>query len=105
LLPTAFGEKLDSVFMLPDPTRPIKDARQLSLDSRLQRHGVLAQATVTGVVQSKPRIIFRFKQVITYRYTDHLGGGHEGKSGHLSPGEAAGWLERQWARRLRKPKP
>ena len=64
-----------------------------------------AQATVTGVVQSKPRIILRFKQVITYRYTDRLGGAHDGKSGYLSPGEAAGWRGRQGARQLRKTKP
>ena len=68
-----------------------KGARQLWLDSRLRREGVLAQAEVTGVVQSDLRITFQFQQAITYRYTDHLGRAHEGKSGHLSPDEAAGW--------------
>ena len=69
----------------------VKGARQFWLDSRLRRAGTLGQATITGVVQSDLRINFQFQQVITYRYTDHLGHTHEGKSGYLAPDEAADW--------------
>ena len=69
----------------------LKGTGQLWLDHRLRRDGVPAQAAVVSVVQSDLRINFQFQWALTYRYTDHLGQAHEGRSGYLSPEEASVW--------------
>lgn len=68
---------------------------EVSRELRLQRTGTPAEATVTAVTETNFRYNRERQWVVHYRYVDRDGRTHEGKSGYLSPDEAAEWEEGQ----------
>lgn len=69
------------------------DLRRLLLRARLQREGVSADATVTGVGPTNFSVNRVPQWVIRYRYSDQRGQNHTGKSEYLSPEEAQEWKD------------
>lgn len=69
------------------------DVRRRLLRARLQREGVSADATVTGVGPTNLSVNRVPQWVIRYRYADSRGRIHTGKSEYLSPEEAQEWKE------------
>jgi hypothetical protein len=61
--------------------------------ARLLRGGMSAEATVTAVEETSFSINRVPQWVVRYRYNDHRGRTHEGKSPYLSPQEANNWKE------------
>lgn len=74
------------------------DLRRRLLRARLQREGVSADATVTGVGPTNFSVNRVPQWVIRYRYSDQRGHNHTGKSEDLSPAEA----QRERSRRFRR---
>lgn len=72
--------------------RGLVDVRR---ELRLQRVGIPAEATVTAVTETNFRYNRERQWVVHYRYMDSDGRTQEGKSGYLSPDEAADWEEGQ----------
>ena len=68
---------------------------EVSRELRLQQTGIPAEATVTAVTETNFRYNRERQWVVHYRYVDRDGRTHEGKSGYLSPDEAAEWEEGQ----------
>lgn len=69
------------------------DLRRRLLRARLQREGLSADATVTAVGPTDFSVNGVRQWVIRYRYSDHRGRTHEGKSEYLPPEEAREWKE------------
>jgi hypothetical protein len=67
--------------------------RQWRTHRRLRAEGAPAEAIVTAVHQTRVSVNRVRQWRIRYRYRDHLGQTHEGKSGYLSPDEVEEWRE------------
>ena len=65
--------------------------RRFLRTSRLRREGTTAEATVLQVERASMFVKNAQQWRIRYRYLDHLGRTWEGRSGYLSPDEAAAW--------------
>ena len=61
--------------------------------ARLLRDGMSAAATITAVEETNFSINRVPQWLVRYRYNDHRGRTHEGKSSYLSPQEANNWNE------------
>jgi hypothetical protein len=60
-------------------------------DRRIRREGMLADATVVAVEETRFRVARVVQWRIRYRYRDHLGQAREGDTGALPPGDVEGW--------------
>lgn len=69
------------------------DMRRRLVRARLQREGVSADAVVIAVEPTNFSVNRVPQWVIRYRYSDHRGRTHEGKSEYLPPEEAREWKE------------
>jgi len=69
-------------------TKGFRSARR---EVRLRRDGVTAQGTVLEIGPSWLAINRVRQMEVRYRYTDHMGQTHEGKSDPLSPDESDAW--------------
>jgi hypothetical protein len=67
--------------------------RQWRTRRRLLVEGVPAEATVTAVHETRVSVNRVRQWRIRYRYRDHLGQTHEGRSGYLSPHDVEDWRE------------
>lgn len=79
---------LGGIFSLVGGAMFFHSLRRVALEYRLRRHGTVAAAMVLGVVPSGTTINRVRQWEVRYRYRDHLGGEHEGRSGPLPPAEA-----------------
>ena len=68
-----------------------KDLARIRLALRLSREGILADADVTAVEETKVSINRVRQWVVRYSYRDFQGREHAGKSEYLPPEEAAEW--------------
>jgi len=68
-----------------------KGFRSARREVRLRREGVTTQGTVLDIGPSWLAINRVRQMEVRYRYTDHTGQTHEGKSDPLSPDEADAW--------------
>jgi Protein of unknown function (DUF3592) len=67
----------------------LKAVRRLRTERRLLRTGLVTEGTVTEVTETNVHFNNRRLWTIRYRYQDHLGKLHEGRSGYLDAEEAA----------------
>jgi hypothetical protein len=71
----------------------LSNVRLILRTIRVSRHGLPTEGVISKVGQTRTRINRVTQWQIHYRYQDHLGRNHEGRSHLLSPAEAADWRQ------------
>jgi hypothetical protein len=65
--------------------------RQTVFEARMRRHGVLTEATVTGVVRANVQVNRVWQARVGYQFRDEFGNTQEGQSSLMSEPDAAQW--------------